>query len=563
LGACPACGAEAPAEGHERSAEDAVGRVIADQFELERLIGVGSMGSVYAARQRSLDKRVAIKLLHPHLVADPRSAKRFHREARAASRLSHPNSLQIIDFGADEDGTQFLVMELLDGVPLDEVADRSFPLSPARIAHLLGQVLAALGEAHRAQIVHRDLKPENIVVSEAAGGVEHVTVCDFGIAKVGEVEGGSAITVSGFVCGTPEFMAPEQARGEPLDARADVYAAGCVLYQLLTNEMPFRAETALGTITKHLHDAPVPPHRRRPDLAIPSLLERVCLRAMEKAPEARFQSAEEMRRALDEAVDSLGDAARAPIGAKPERGGRAPFRRIPVILAVVGGVVLAVGLFARVHAPPEREAARPADSSSQRRDRPAAPAASSSSGRAASETTVALGDQPPDAGGRDRRAAGGPAASTKTAPPAEASTVPSTPHAAPEKPERSSPQEPDSFEPVEGGATGTRTKAVRERTESGRESGPRREGSRAAEQAFAAGRKRFLASDLEGAIRQFERATTLSPSDPRAYRELGRARMRTGAVDDAIRAYRRYLELAPEAPDRAVVKAIVEGKGER
>jgi serine/threonine protein kinase len=197
-------------------------------------------------------------------------------------------------------------MELLEGDDLQAIIDSDAPLAPERIGELMVETLRALDQAHAAGIVHRDLKPENVVVIEDAEGRERVKVCDFGIAKI--VEGDSkitAITKDGYICGTPEYMAPEQARGEPIDARTDVYAAGVMLYQMLTGSVPFRAPSALGVITKHVKEAPLPPRQARPDWSIPESLERVALTALAKRPDERYASAAAMADAIERAVAEL------------------------------------------------------------------------------------------------------------------------------------------------------------------------------------------------------------------------------------------------------------------
>jgi serine/threonine protein kinase len=280
-----------------------LGRLFLGKFRIDRVLGQGAMGKAYLAEHIVLGKKVCIKILHPHLAGDENLARRFLREARAASRLNHPNSIQISDFGTTEDGTLFIAMEYLEGVDLRRLLRKEFPLSPARVVRILGQVLSALEEAHDQSVIHRDLKPENIMVVQSKTQKDLVKVLDFGIAKIQEsgVEGGT-LTVAGIVCGTPEYMAPEQARGDPLDRRVDIYAAGVILYQMLTGELPFKAESALATVTKHLTEVPVPPRQRRPDLSIDPELERICLKAMEKDRERRFSSALEMKEALEAAV---------------------------------------------------------------------------------------------------------------------------------------------------------------------------------------------------------------------------------------------------------------------
>lgn len=361
VGFCPRCrGDLAASEGPDKM----LGQRIADNFELLSVIGAGAMGRVYRARQVSLDKIVAIKLLHPHLASDPKLAKRFHREARAASRLNHPNSVQIIDFGQDDAGRLFIAMEHLDGVSLATLIQRDFPFSPARIDRILGQVCDALEEAHASGIIHRDLKPDNVLVSEKRGEPDHVKVCDFGIAKIQDPKADgtdAALTMAGLVCGTPEYMSPEQARGDALDGRSDVYALGVIGYQMVCGDVPFSAQTALGVITKHLTDTAVPPSERRPELGIPTALENVFLRAIAKDREDRQSSPAALARDLSSVVAALVSPTERPvagslpalpklptvlsgeIAAVPRRRGRG------VVWASIAGAVVAalgVGLFA-------------------------------------------------------------------------------------------------------------------------------------------------------------------------------------------------------------------------
>ncbi|HEX9104272.1 MAG TPA: serine/threonine-protein kinase, partial [Polyangia bacterium] len=283
-------------------ADPLIGRLLAQKFRIERLLGAGAMGRVYLAEQTNLGKQVALKVLHNAMAGDAALAKRFYREAKSASMLSHPNILQIIDFGDDE-GLLFIAMELLSGRDLYRAIKQDFPFSLDRVGYIGGQILGALDEAHAKGVVHRDLKPENVMLLDVRGEGDFVKVCDFGIAKVAsERDGeGSAITMAGMVCGTPEYMSPEQARGDALDGRSDLYAMAVILYQMVTGDVPFRAESALGVITKHLTEEPTPPSKRRPT-GVPEALEAVILRGLKKSKEERFASAAEMRAALFDAV---------------------------------------------------------------------------------------------------------------------------------------------------------------------------------------------------------------------------------------------------------------------
>lgn len=315
-----------------------IGRSVAGKFVIEGFIGSGAMGAVYRARQTALDKVVAVKVLHRELAKDQTFPVRFMREAKAASRIDHPNSMRVLDFGEESDGTLYMAMEFLDGRDLFQVIKSEWPLSVERIADVLMQTLAALAVAHEMGVVHRDLKPENIMVLTApddeGGTRDHVKVCDFGIAKIIDkrsevVENeGPKLTTQGLVVGTPEYMAPEQGRGEPLDARADLYSVGIILYHLLVGALPFEAESALGIVLKHVTDEPVPPSKRARDPVDPRL-EAICLKAIRKAPADRYQSAREMRADLRAVLQG----ASAPVSSLYSEGPRSGVANSPAQLA--------------------------------------------------------------------------------------------------------------------------------------------------------------------------------------------------------------------------------------
>jgi serine/threonine-protein kinase len=290
---CPSCGF--PLAKVETSPDDPlVGRTLPGGYVILELVGIGGMGRVYRAEQTNLGRTVAVKIIHPHLVGEENAAARFITEARAASRLNHPNSVGIIDFGKTADGQLYLVMEFLRGRDLARVLYDQAPLPFRRIVDVLRQALAALAEAHNENIIHRDLKPENIILEPARSGGDFVKVVDFGLAKMRAETQAPGITSPGIVCGTPEYMSPEQARGDPLDARSDLYSVGIILYQLLTGRLPFEADSPTQVVLAHLTQIPKDPRDVAPDRRIPKPLVDVALRCLEKEPVDRYQDADEL-----------------------------------------------------------------------------------------------------------------------------------------------------------------------------------------------------------------------------------------------------------------------------
>ena len=275
-----------------------VGTEIAGRFLVEELIGQGGMGKVYKARHLALEKTVCLKTLKPALLEDPTLVGRFEREAKASSRLNHPNVIAVLDFGRiGDEGTLYIAMEFVQGRDLRLVLRDEWPLGEDRLVHIMAQVLGALAEAHTHNVVHRDLKPENIMIEQRRDSPDFVKVLDFGIAKIMDADS-PGLTRSDVVCGTPQYMAPEQATGSALDARCDLYAVGVILYQLATGHLPFDGQNSMEVLTKHVNEAPVPPRQRQPDAPISAAMEKLILHALEKEPSARPQTAEEFRRLL-------------------------------------------------------------------------------------------------------------------------------------------------------------------------------------------------------------------------------------------------------------------------
>ncbi len=279
-----------------------IGREILEgQFQIVQKIGTGGMGSVYKASQPGMNRMVAIKILHPKLVNRRDLTSRFRREARAMSQLTHPNTVKVFTYGELEDGSLYIVMELLEGRNLNQAVRREGPIPPERAIPILIQVCAALHEAHTMGIVHRDLKPENIFLCNQGGLQDYAKVLDFGLAKVTERQmrpGSLILTQEGMVFGTPEFMSPEQAQGRELDARSDIYSSAVILYEAITSKLPFNAQTPMEYIQKHVLERPIPLSERAPEIPIPSGLETVIAKALAKKPDDRWQSAAEFAAAL-------------------------------------------------------------------------------------------------------------------------------------------------------------------------------------------------------------------------------------------------------------------------
>jgi eukaryotic-like serine/threonine-protein kinase len=275
-------------------------------YRLGELLGRGGMGEVYLATHRMLARPAAIKLLRPEMLAGgdgtqaQLAAVRFRREAEAAAELRSPHTVELYDFGVTDEGTLFLVMELLHGVDLETLVRRHGPLPPARVVYLLSQVCESLEEAHVSGLVHRDIKPANIHVGRVGLHYDFVKVLDFGLVKSVTAEKGGAdslASAAGLTPGTPTYMAPETAHGDSVDGRADLYSLGCVAYYLLTGTLVFEADTAIQVILKHIEQPPVPPSQRT-RLPIPPGLEQLVLACLSKRPEDRPQSAAELARAL-------------------------------------------------------------------------------------------------------------------------------------------------------------------------------------------------------------------------------------------------------------------------
>jgi eukaryotic-like serine/threonine-protein kinase len=322
------------------------GTVLGDRYAVGELLGRGGMAEVYLATDRVLDRPVACKVLGGWLAHDRTFVERFRREALAAARISHPNLVAVFDAGS-EDGVHYIVMEHVPGETLADVVRAEGRLQPLRAATIAASMADALEVAHAAGIVHRDVKPANVMLTPDG----RTKLMDLGIARSID---GETITHASSILGTAGYISPEQARGEPVDHRSDIYSLGCVLYEMLTGRQPFEARDPLAAAYRHVHEAPVPPTSLEP--SVPPGLEAVTLRAMEKEPAARFQSAADMAAALDDRTHPVAPAvATTPMppvtttplpvagtDALPRRTDRTRRRRspVPLLLALVALVLL-------------------------------------------------------------------------------------------------------------------------------------------------------------------------------------------------------------------------------
>lgn len=278
----------------ETQVDPMLGTTIGGRFQVVSRIGAGGMGVVYRARQLGMDRDVAIKMLHRELAHDEKVVSRFKIEALAVSRLNHPNTIRIFDFGQLDDGTLYFAMEFLEGSSLER-ALRDGVFSARRTLHVVRQIAHSLTEAHDKGIVHRDLKPDNVYLTRVGGDADFVKVLDFGVAKLREADKRQGtLTQAGMIFGTPRYMAPEQCRSMAVDHRADVYAIGVMAYEMLTGQAPFDAENPLGILIKHVQEPPRSLAEIRPDVEVPDEVEALVMRCLAKVPGERFQTASEL-----------------------------------------------------------------------------------------------------------------------------------------------------------------------------------------------------------------------------------------------------------------------------
>ena len=284
---CPTCKMPTVDEA-ALTGEDLVGRVFAERYEVQAVIGRGGMGAVYRALNRTLDSMVALKVLRREAAEDLEAIERFYREARAASKLKHVNSIKVFDFGQSDDGRLFLAMEYLEGRSLRAELAHGGRMAEARILHIAEQVCKALGEAHSLGIVHRDIKPENVFLTQMFQETDFVKVLDYGIARTVNSE---SLTRTGTAVGTPKYMSPEQGRAERVDGRSDLYSLGIVMYELASGDAPFQSDTPVGYILCHINDPVKPLHEALPGAVSPAFSGLVAT-LLAKTPDGRPKDAE-------------------------------------------------------------------------------------------------------------------------------------------------------------------------------------------------------------------------------------------------------------------------------
>jgi tRNA A-37 threonylcarbamoyl transferase component Bud32 len=324
-------GGGAPAEGPPAKViavddDPMIGRVIAERYRIEARLGEGGMGAVYRVEHTHMRKRLALKVLHREMIGQSEIVARFEREAMAAAHIEHPNVAGATDFGKLEDGSAYLVLEYVEGKSLRALIDKG-PLPMGQAVHVTSQILSALKRAHELGIVHRDLKPENVLLVDKDGDPDFVKVLDFGIARVPTLgtpkEGDSAgtLTRAGMVYGTPEYMSPEQALGQPVDGRADLYAVGVMLFEMLTGKRPYDNKDKVALLGQHVAGVIPQPRERAPSLGITEPLEQVVLKLLAKSADARFADAQAGIDAL--AALGIDPSAKAPLlaGAAPGQDG--------------------------------------------------------------------------------------------------------------------------------------------------------------------------------------------------------------------------------------------------
>jgi len=306
-----------------------IGRTLIGQYVVQKRLADGGMGALYLADQPSVGRAAVIKILSASASRGRERAARFELEARAASRLNHPNIVTIYNYGALDDGTLFLAMEHLEGRSLKQLIEAEAPLPPERALWIARQIGLALAEAHREGVVHRDIKPSNVMMVTRGAERDFVKVLDFGVAKMQ----GTDLTIAGQLCGTPAYMSPEQCRGRDLDGRSDLYSLAVVLFEMITGTLPFVANTPVGFMGKHLTE---PPPHASTHVEVADALDAVLLRALAKDPDERPATLDAFLQELDAAMKPVPVVALAPVAPVAPVSPVAPGRTIELRAGLTG-----------------------------------------------------------------------------------------------------------------------------------------------------------------------------------------------------------------------------------
>jgi serine/threonine protein kinase len=290
---CPACGTPRVREG---ASDELIGKVLGERFLVQERLGQGKSGTIYRAEHVTLRRKVAIKVLHHELSRDDLAIERFRREATSVAEIDNEHIVEIHDFGRTPDGRLYLAMELLEGETLDAALARDGKMAVERAADVVMQVGEALVEAHSVGFVHRDLRPRNVYLASRRGKANFVKLLDFGLSKLVESGGAAASTSLGMTFGDPRYMSPEQAKGDAIDRRADIYSLGCIAYEMLTGEPPFAGGKVFDVLTRHVNEKPQPVRTKRPD--VPAWLDTAIMRTLSKSPDDRFVTAQKLVEAM-------------------------------------------------------------------------------------------------------------------------------------------------------------------------------------------------------------------------------------------------------------------------